>query len=145
MMIGVEVRRSGRQLVAILAAAAVHLVAACGPSPTDHRVSEEAFKAEGKVWPLTVASGEVGCTPNQTDRSGDAIWFKASTGTRYGLNSFAKVELGFSDLTPIWREDERANAEIAAAFPGETLPMTNRLSIGDLAASAQQTCYEIRP
>lgn len=107
-------------------------------SPT---VTREAFLAAGKVWPVAVESGEVGCTPNKIDRDADAIWFRGPNTVTYGLNSYASVQNGYADLKTIWLEDEKANAEVEAAFPGQKLVEPRRLSIGDLAESAREICY----
>ena len=125
----------------ILVAAAVALSACSSPAQPDPAVTKDQFLAAGKVWPLTVDHGDVGCTPNPRDRRGDAFWFRAPNGTRFGLNSYASEEQGFADLTPIWAEDAKMNAEVEAAFPGQKLPVPNRLSIGDLADAAQLICY----
>jgi hypothetical protein len=72
------------------------------------------------------------------------VWFKAPDGTRYGLNSYASAEKGFADLIPIWAEDEKMNAKLEAAFPGQALPTRNRLSIGDLTERAISICYSAK-
>lgn len=133
-----------RRLTAIGTAVVTLLSGCSSPPPRSPIVTEAEFVAAGKLWPLTIAAGEVGCTPNSEDRRGDAVWFKAPDGTQYGLNSYASAEKGFADLIPIWAEDEKMNAKLAAAFPGQALPTRNRLSIGDLAERAFTMCYSAK-
>lgn len=135
--------RTSKRAALISALGAVGLlIAACDEGPrTSPSVTRDDFTAAGKVWPLSVPNGEVGCSPNKRDRNADAIWFKAPDGVVYALNSFASDEKGYADLDPIWLEDAKANAELAAAFPGETLPSPNRLSIADLMERAREICY----
>ncbi|NBB65871.1 hypothetical protein GVN18_42160 [Pseudomonas sp. ODNR1LW] len=117
-------------------------VASCDTPPAASPVvTREGFIAAGKVWPVTVENGEVGCTPNKIHRDADALWFRGPDNVVYGLNSYASVQNGYADLEPIWLEDEKANAEVEAAFPGQKLAEPRRLAIGDLAERAREICY----
>lgn len=103
-------------------------------------VTKQQFVSEGKIWPISPDHGEVGCTLNRFSDDGDALWFKAPNGKTYGLNSFASVEDGFADITPIWLIDEAANAELQQLFSGQKLKEPRRISIGDLMKKAKEVC-----
>lgn len=62
-----------------------------GPGRT---VSEAAFKADGKTWPLTIAEARVGC-----DAPG--ALFVMSAGKKYALNDWATRRDGYLDLGEI--------------------------------------------
>lgn len=115
-------------------------LAACGQKADSLEVSREAFLAQGKVWPLSVQSGQVGCVKNADDPRAEARWFRAPDGKLYGLNGFATPETGYSDITPIWLEDEAQNRQLQEAFPDQEVTIRNRLNIGDLMDEAAKGC-----
>ena len=115
-------------------------LAACGQKADPLEVSREAFLAQGKIWPLSVQSGQVGCVKNAQDPRAEARWFRAPDGKLYGLNGFATPEAGYEDITPIWLEDEAQNRQLQQAFPDQTVTIRNRLYIGDLMDEAAKGC-----
>ncbi len=116
------------------------LLAGCGSKDRTIDVTRDGFIADGKVWPLSVNSGKVGCTPNPRDPDAEARWFIGPDGTKYGLNGFATVADGYADLTPIWLPDDVINQQVREAFPDEPVRVVTRLSIGGLSDLAATTC-----
>lgn len=121
--------------VAAVALIAVSGMAGCGTRPVE--VSRAEFLAKGKVWPLSVESGQVGCS---TEPRGEARWFRAPDGKLYSLNGFATPEAGYADLTPIWLDDRARLRQLQEAFPDQPVTMPVRLSIGDLSDEAAKAC-----
>lgn len=123
-----------RRLLVLTALAGI---AACGSKSETIDVSRAEFEAAGKPWPLTVDTGRVGC--KSLDLKAEERWFEAG-GVKYGLNSFATVDKGYADITPIWRENVELTREVEAMFPGQKLKSVNRISIGGLSDVASTAC-----
>jgi hypothetical protein len=115
-------------------------LAGCGQKAEPLEVSQETFLEQGKVWPLSVQSGQVGCVKNAQDPRAEARWFRAPDGKLYGLNGFATSDAGYEDITPIWLEDIVRNRQLQEAFPDQTVTIRNRLSLGDLMEEAAKGC-----
>lgn len=112
----------------------------CGEGSSPLNVSRDSFAAEGKVWPLSVEKGQVGCVRNPENPEAEARWFRAPDGRLYGLNGFATEEAGYSDLTPIWLQDETRLAQLREAFPDQPVTFPVLVSIADLAEEAGKGC-----
>jgi len=94
-------------------------------------VSREQFTAAGLQWPLTVGSGRIGC-------DGNAYWFEADDGTKYGLNGMAAPNAGYQPIEPIWAEDKAAMSQLRAA--GADSNEILRINIGDMLEEASKLC-----
>jgi hypothetical protein len=98
-------------------------------------VSEQQFKQSGKLWPLTVSQGEIGCATNSQ-------WVRVD-GVQYGLNGVSDG-FGYEDITPIWKLDypliaklSKSKNAIVRKLATET---TLRVSLGDLSTAASKFC-----
>lgn len=124
-----------RTAPALIAATLLLAATACGDGstiPVGKPVSKTEFEQAGLRWPLTVDHGRIGC-------DGMAAWFKTDDGAKYGLNGMANEAQGYSEIEPIWAEDEKLMAEFKAAGAGEEVPVV-RISIGDMIDEALKLC-----
>lgn len=86
------------------------------------------FEARGLKWPLTVASGYLGC-------EGSAVWFSTLDGVTYGVNGAASQ---YKDIKPIWASDEKMMRELRAAGAGSGPQV--KINIGDLIDEGRKLC-----
>jgi hypothetical protein len=128
---------SRANLISLSAIVALLALASCSDAPAGQAVSRSDFERSGRVWPLTVDQGRVGCSKARNGQ--DAIWFETTAGVRYAIGSWAIAHGGYLDLKPIWAEDVAFNDRTASIFPEEPRGQV-RLNIGDLRDEASKLC-----
>ncbi|RNL83231.1 DUF2511 domain-containing protein [Halostreptopolyspora alba] len=96
-------------------------------------VSEAMFEERDLTWPLTVDEGSLRCEADE------AVVFVDPDNKDYAVNG-AATEAGYTDIDPIWADDEDAIAELENAGADEGNIPDLKVSIGDLVDTGLELC-----
>lgn len=99
-------------------------------------VSKSEFEKDGLKWPILADKAIIGCLPDPNYPSNKIAWVSVD-GVQYGLNGVATSKPGYSDITPIWLLDEKANKAIGSKTGSRA---KIRVSLDDMVQKALPVC-----